>query len=192
LVVGETPLPRPMSDAAEPDARDFKRLHLSHGNVWFIFVVYVALLLGGVSLAAYGIMTFDTASHPEPLALLSGLAMSLSGSAVFYIRKLYRACINDTYTFAVSGAGGDRIKRTGTIVFFLSRPLFGVGFSILLYSLWRLSITATETPDVQPGPGFIYFAIALGFLSGFLAGRVLTILEGYGTRRIGSIFGGDA
>jgi len=181
-----------MTDSTQSEARDFKRLHLSHGNVWFIFFIYALLLIGGVSIAIYGIMTFGSAPHPEPLALVSGLAMSFGGSAVFYIRKLYRACINDTYTFSGPSAEGDRIKRAGTVAFFLCRPLFGAGFSILLYSLWRLSITATESAEVQPGPGFIYFAVALGFLSGFLAGRVLAVLEGYGTRRIGSILGGDA
>lgn len=182
---------RYMAEGHQADPRDFKRMNLSPGNVRFILVAYATILLLGAAGGVYGIVTFHTSPHKETLGFLSGLAMSLSGSAIFYIRKLYRACINDTYTFADPGSVPDRIKRIGTMAFFLCRPLFGAGFAVIIYSLWRLSILATESATAEPGPGFIYFAVALGFLSGFLAGRVMAKLEGHGLVQINSLLGSD-
>jgi hypothetical protein len=164
-------------------------------DVGTLFVLYVSLIVVGVAYTAYALWSFDGSEHKEFLGVLCGASMALAGSSVFYVRKLYQACINNSYTFYDESEGGltasGRVKRLGTFAYFLFRPLFGIAFSFVIYSLWRLSITASGASDLEPQDGFLYVTISLGFLSGFLAGRVLAMLEGYGSHKLGSILISD-
>jgi len=131
---------------------------------------------------------------PRPgMAVVYCGAMSLVGASIFYTRKLYKAIISDSYTLVtqpfVDQPPAVRLKRLGTFAFYIFRPVFGVAFAIMVYSIWRLSLSASGADQASPTKGFLYTTIAMGFLSGFLAGRILGMLEGYGNRQLRGILG---
>ena len=176
--------------------RDTKLLLLKNSDANWILLIYFAIIVCGIYVSVYNLIDYSTTTHKEQTALAAGLAMSAVGGSVFYTRKLYQACINSTYTFvSVSNSelsSKDRFRRKGSLAFFLMRPVFGVAFSVVVYAFWRLSIAASDESPLTPSAGFLYTTITLGFLSGFSAGKMLTLLEGYGASRLGPMLGKDA
>lgn len=175
--------------------RDMKLLLLSSFDANLILLCYALIIIFGVYIASIYAVQYSLSEDKEKIALITGLSMSVVGSAVFYTRKLYQACINDTYTFVHTKKtelpSNLRIRRKGTIAYFIMRPLFGMAFSIVIYAFWRLSIAASDEIPLKPSAGFLYTTITLGFLSGFSAGRMLKLLEGYGANRLGPMLGKD-
>ena len=180
---------------AEQAIRDFKRMYLRVGDVKLLFVIYLALMLLGlivVILAVAGVANIGANANK---AIIYCASMSFTGTGIFYSRKLYKALINNAYTFSNLSEDASQIdlqlRRLGTISYFVIRPIFGVAFSVVVYSVWRLSLFASGAQDVRVTEGFLYTTIALGFISGFLAGRLLTMLEGYGAKRLNGLLGGE-
>lgn len=179
----------------ERQSRDFKQMHLAIADVVGLLIAYLILLLIGLGVVIRALVEHAQTAPNAGLAILYCAAMSLVGSGIFYVRKLYKAMINESYTLIQESwaeqSSQTKLKRLGTLAFFLFRPIFGVAFSVLVYSLWRLSLSASGTNEVQPTLGFLYTTISLGFVSGFLAGRMLGMLESYSQKRLGGILGAD-
>lgn len=175
--------------------RDPKRMFLSAVDAVVLLVVYLLAMVFGLIVVIRALLIQEPSSPAANLAVFYCASMSLVGTSVFYVRKLYKALINDTYSFGVEEAGaqfgGVSLRRLGTISYFVFRPLFGVAFSVVVYSLWRLSLSASGIAQAKLTEGFLFTTISLGFLSGFLAGRLLNMLEGYGTRRLSGLMGAE-
>lgn len=180
----------------EATDRDPKKMYLTSNDVITLFIIYLIAMVVGLYIVVMAIL-----SDIDPAAKANGaitycICMSMVGTSVFYVRKLYKAAINDTYTFSTVSEDGKkeavRLRRAGTLAFFIFRPLFGIAFSVVVYSLWRLSLSASGSADAKLTEGFLYTTLSLGFISGFLAGRLLTMFEGYGTRRLAGMMGTDA
>ena len=179
----------------EQAGRDFKKMHLTLGDVKLLLAAYLILLIAGLAVCGTAMIRNSDVATSDGKFVIYCAAMSIVGSSIFYVRKLYKALINDSYTFIITTASDypidARTKRIGTLAYFVFRPIFGMAFSIVVYSLWRLSLSASGVEGVKPSAGFLYTTISLGFISGFLAGRLLTMLEGYGSRRLGGIMGSE-
>lgn len=176
-------------------SRDSKRMHLSVSDVKALLAVYLVFLVLGLLIVVSAIVNHSVDSPDPGTAVIYCACMSLVGTSIYYTRKLYKALINDDYTFTsdfpLEISTEIRLKRIGTLAFFVFRPLFGVAFSVLVYVLWRLSLSASGAEEVKPTTGFFFTTLSLGFVSGFLAGRLLTMLEGYGNRRLSGILGAE-
>lgn len=178
----------------EQTDHDFKQMHLKAGDVKTLFGLYLLFLAAGLSIVVIAVIKYHAGAGDVKNAILYCMAMSLVGSSVYYVRKLYKALINESYTFIddVDHPLNVRMRRIGTVAFFIFRPVFGVAFAVVIFALWRLSLSAAGTQEAAPTLGFLFTTIVLGFVSGFLAGRILSMLEGYGARRIGGFLGGDS
>ena len=174
------------------DEHDMSLVRLSERDVRHLFFYYAASILIGLTVSLASVYLFLQGTDRELTSLISGTSLGLSGSGVFYSRKLYRACINSTYDFCQdTGSRDGALRRYGSLSFFLFRPLFALPLSIVILSVWRLGISASEETSSRLSEGFLYISLVLGFLSGFLAGRVLTGLEGYGAHRLEGMLAGD-
>ncbi len=110
-----------------------KKLYISKVWITGLFIYYFVIFVLGIILAIIAVMPALFIGETQPimnLALFGSIGMALNGSAIFYIRKLYKLCFNQT--IEEDDQDNTYIKRLGTIVYFIGRPLFGIGFSFLV------------------------------------------------------------
>jgi hypothetical protein len=112
--------------------------------------------------------------------------MSLVGSSVFYSRKLYKACIDGTYTFSPDDTWST--AEIGTVAFFALRPVFGLALALLMYFVWKSALLASVNEATLTSSHF-YISGAIGFFSGFLAGRVIERFEDRGLSELDRLVG---
>ncbi|RXF73306.1 hypothetical protein [Hansschlegelia zhihuaiae] len=177
------------------EKRDRTLIILGYSDVIFLFFYYLIIIIIGSGISILFITRTHTPDSLEFNALIAAFSMASAGAAVFNTRRLYRACINESFSFKTRSEmrllDEDSLRRIGSIAFFIFRPAFGAAFSLVIYAMWRLSIAASVSQEITPASGFLYITLALGFLSGFLAGRVLTILEGQGLDQLRNVVSGD-
>lgn len=158
-------------DAAPQKRQDQKLMALGPKSATFIFIVYLAIM---ATSAAYAFTGFTSAGPPEEhFAVKFCIALSLLGATVFYSRKLYKACINNSYNFE----SGSAVQMIGTLFYFLLRPAFAASFAWITHMIWEASIVASVNTFSEFSSTHIYLSGVLGFFVGFLAGRVLSRME---------------
>ncbi len=170
--------------------RDRKLIRLSHNDAVLLFETYAACIIFGLIAVFHFINKYFTTDAKDTMSLLAAMSTGLIGSGVYYSRKLYTACINSYYTFIDKGVvstPSEALQRIGSKSYFLMRPLFAVAFALVICSIWRFGVSASGEGAPKLSTGFLYISIFLGFISGFLAGRVLTSLEGIGVQRLEAI-----
>jgi len=162
---------------------------LSKRTVIFILVYYVLLFFIGLLLTLVALLSF----LPEILklskyemAVTGSIGMSLIGSSIYYIRKIYKLCIGGT--MEASADDSMSLKQLGLSVYFYMRPLFAIGFSILLVVGLNAGILSVHEPPQDLSIGFVHVSIFLSFFAGFLAGDLLDLLERFGKSVLEKLF----
>ena len=112
-------------------------------------------------------------------AVLTSMAMGLSGSGAYYLRRLYRAAFDDR--IQIVGRGEHRAERFGTILYLLGRPVISIALTLAAALGTILAYTSVAPEGVVPTRDLIYLTGSLGFVTGFLSGRAITHLETKGT-----------
>lgn len=74
------------------------------------------------------------------------------------------------------------LARLGTVVYYLARPLFAVGFSLLLVIGLLSGMTLVSKEGIELNQNFVYMTMFLSFYVGFLTGRFVKNLETSGNR----------
>lgn len=163
-----------------------KKLYLSNCWIVILFGYYGVVFILGTTLAVLAIvpkMYFSKLDIIE-VSLLGAIGMACNGSAIFYIRKLYKLCFLEHLQNEASE--NTFLRRLGTIAYFTARPLFAIGFAILivisLVSAFKL--TNAKPPDLDIG--FTYLTMSVSFFGGFLTGRFIKILETKGEKVLSS------
>jgi hypothetical protein len=154
-------------------------LFLSKRIIISIFIYYFILFIIGNFLSILVLVPNQIIDNTNHLinALTGSIGMSLIGSTIFYIRKLYKSCINGNLTSEISE--DNFLIRLGTMVYYTARPLFSVGFSVLIIIglLSGILTISTSTEKNEINVGFVYLTMFLSFFSGFSSGRFVKILE---------------
>ena len=165
--------------------RDAKRLQLHRNAVVGIFIYYAFILIAGVAISLFLSRSLQERNLTIDAPILS-LAMALVGASLTYSRKLYKACIEEDYSFNETAVWD--VRTIGTLAFFAFRPLFGVGFAIFVYFLWKAALLASvDKADLTQS--HFYIAGALGFFSGFLTGRLIERFEDKGLGELDKLTG---
>jgi hypothetical protein len=167
------------------EGRDHKRLQLHRVGVISLFIYYTAAFVAGVLITLVLINSSDKTGQPTSAGIVA-MTMSLVGSSLFYSRKLYKACIDGTYTFAPQASWDTAV--IGTLAFFALRPVFGAGLALLMYFLWKSALLASVNEATLTSSHF-YISGAIGFFSGFLAGRVIERFEDRGLSELDRLVG---
>jgi len=118
-------------------------------------------------------------------SLLGSIGMSSMGSSIFYIRKLYKSCIRRDMTIAPDN--NDTLIILGTFIYYLARPLFSVGFSILVVIGLATGLLAISIRGGELNIGFTYLTMFFSFFIGFQVGSFIKRLERRGERIVNKI-----
>jgi hypothetical protein len=165
-----------------------RKLYITKGWVVIIFVYYLILFL--VSSIAMGYILFYGGSLGLDVfkqALIGSVSIALAAACAAYIRKLYKLCFN----FSSEQDGDDQLflKRMGTVVYFIVRPLFSILFSALVVAGIRSGIILSSSSELQLDEGFIYLTMVSSFYVGFLSGDFIKKLESKGQKKLDSLIG---
>lgn len=173
---------------------DQLKLHMTKRQLIFTYVYYSVIFVIGNCLSLFSITPITFLSIPFgflELGIIGGIGMSCLGSSIYYIRKLYKSCINGAIVLDSTEAGF--LNRLGTVTYYLARPFFSVGFSILIVVGLLSGFMAVSIKDIELKQGFVYVIMFCSFFTGFLAGRFVKILETEGVgflKRLRPEFGG--
>lgn len=165
-----------------------KKLYLSNPWVTGLFIYYFIVFLLGFFLAILALVPkiiYVAEQSVLHLALIGSIGMASNGSAIFYIRKLYKLCFKEN--IGIDDAENTYIRRLGTIVYFIARPLFGIGFSVLVVIGLQSGFMLTSTKPIELNTGFIYLTMFISFFVGFLAGRFVNKLEVRGDKMLDKV-----
>jgi len=159
------------------------KLHLTKNWVTALFVYYFIVFLFGNTVALIALvpkLVFDKVPSILSLAIAGSVGMSCLGSSIFYIRKLYKSCIRGD--LAISGSSEWYLARLGTVIYYVARPLFATGFSLLVVIGLLSGFTLASRQVVELNKTFVYMTMFLSFYVGFLTGRFVKNLENSGNR----------
>ncbi len=106
--------------------------------------------------------------------------MALGGSAIYYTRKLYKSCFQDSKLEIIKT--GYYKEKLATMVYFVSRPIFSAIFAILLIIGMKSGIIFSSENKVDLSERFVYLVMFLSFFLGFLSGKFINKLENNGTK----------
>ncbi|MDR0423432.1 MAG: hypothetical protein LBH46_02470 [Rickettsiales bacterium] len=152
--------------------------NLTIKKIIFLFVLYIILFVIGV-IASSIVLTFETNDFKNysltSISLIGGFSIALVGNTIFYIRKLYKLCINNA--IKQTDCIAEEISEIGIFVYLVARPLFAVGFSLLIQIALKSSISFVSVGEVDLNTNFLYLVMLLSFFGGFAAGDFLTFLE---------------
>lgn len=113
----------------------------------------------------------------EKVSIIGCIIFPLLGSSIFYIRKLYKACIN--LDIVEPNGNEDNIRQSGIIFYFILRPIFSVALGLLLFLSFKIGVSAmVKSPELNDG--FVYSCMFFSFFIGYSSGDVIDKLEKVG------------
>ncbi len=156
-----------------------KRLYLNPSWIFILFGYYAIVFLVGLVLAILVIVPRGCFAELDIIgrALLGSIGMACNGSAVFYIRKLYKLCFLDYLQQPSTDSENTLLRRLGTTVYFIARPIFSLGFAVLIVIALSSTFLLTNKKPLELDTGFIYLTMFVSFFGGFLSGHFVKILE---------------
>lgn len=95
-------------------------------------------ITGLITTSLYESINFLHTTSITKIAIIGGLSSALIGNTIFYIRKLYKFCINDR--FEPPNGERERFNQLGISLYFLARPLFAIAFSSLIHIILKSGV----------------------------------------------------
>lgn len=169
--------------------RIFRTLYLPIKWVVILFAYYFLVFLLGLAVTLFTLLTETQQGSTNifSLAVFGSMGMSATGGAMYYLRKLYKTCFLSITSPKVDG--DKSLREIGTIIYFIARPLFSIGFSFLVIVSLRAGFTFTSQSPIELSEGFIYISMFLSFYVGFFSGRFINTLERQSNDMLSKIIG---
>ncbi|MFV8269510.1 hypothetical protein ACNQGP_06160 [Flavobacterium sp. GT2N3] len=121
----------------------------------------------------------------EKISILGCLIFSMLGSSIFYIRKLYKACIN--LDLVEPTTPEDKIRQIGIVFYYTLRPIFSIGLGLLLFISFKIGVSAmVKSPELNEG--FVNSCMFFSFFIGYSSGDVIDKLEKVGKNIVNKSF----
>ncbi len=157
----------------------YKRIKL----LLFYYVVLLALSIFSVIF----ILTSNLDINRLILTLVGSIGFSIIGNSIYYIRKIYKLCIqskiNEPNIECTS-----KVCQLGYTVYFFTRPLFATAFAILIVIGLNSGMIVMTTNTVDLSNGFTNLAMFICFFCGFSSGKFVEKIGEKGESLINSIF----
>lgn len=151
---------------------------VSKASIYFLYTYLFTLLLISGGALFRSLYEFESSSAAMfHRALLVGLESSVMGAAIFYIRKLYKACINLDILHPQTEE--DKIRAIGIFFYFFLRPFFAACFSIIGLLLLKSGIELLSE-SIALKKNFYYSAAIGSFVIGYSSGDFIDKLEEIG------------
>ena len=151
-----------------------KWIKLTEDEVKHIFLYYILLFVG--SLIALFICFFVYMPKQEcdlhDLLIIS-VVCGLLGSTIYYIRKLYKSCIQ----LLVDTSASDAIAAMGAKAYFYFRPFIGATLAIFVtMGVYGGFFFLQEKPEIN-SQRFMIFVALVSFVVGFANGSLIIRLD---------------
>ena len=163
---------------------------LSTKAVNYIFLYYAILLISGLFVSVWVILQATSPStYNDNLrnAIFGSLGISAVGSSVYYIRKMYKTCIKQNVCKPNDNQGA-KYREIGTQIYFVIRPIFALGFSVLVVVGLSSGLITITVKSKELSHGFVFVCMFLSFFCGFSSGRFINVLESRGEKIISALF----
>ncbi len=107
------------------------------------------------------------------LAITLSIFFGLAGNSMYYIRKIYKLCIQSK----IKEKAENSIKEFGLVVYFFTRPLYTVFFSVFIVIILYTFISSLVIDKKCISQGFIFLAIGITSAVGYACGTFLDTIE---------------
>jgi len=147
---------------------------------YYIFLLLIGILISVIALLYESIKIDEKILNVSAAAIVGGIGSSLIGSSVFYLRKIYKSCIN----FLIkepSDNEEDSKHDLGLFLYYFLRPFFSIAFSVFIHISLKASVSIITVKESRMDEGFIYLVMFLSFFGGFASGDLLTVFEQKGS-----------
>lgn len=148
-----------------------------------VFIYYIALFIFGLLISIVAILPEFEIVWPNTIlsdAVFGSLGISLVSGSIFYIRKMYKTCINQN-VLKSGETNTDKYRELGTIIYFTVRPVFTLGFALLIVVGLKSGLIAVTLNAKELSRGFVYLCMFFSFICGFSSGKLINYIEEKGT-----------
>lgn len=150
---------------------------LTQKNIYTISAYYILLIVLGIIVSAYTMMNvykFEK-KHLFFFAIVSSIAVSSMLCSVQYLKRIYKACIDNRVTMPTKESP---YIHLGNLLYFFLRPIFACVFTIIaIFSILSGFIVITSSVDYILNDKFLYLCVIVSSFIGFSIGSVLDAFE---------------
>lgn len=141
-----------------------------------LFIYYLLLLAISMYFLINHLLTnLDSTGFSIFIASLwTSIYTSVLGATIFYIRKLYKACINFDIQEPISNE--DKLRQIGIFFYFFLRPIFSCIFSIIILLILKSGIGILSTSK-DLTRDFYYISLVISFFTGYSSGDLIDKFE---------------
>jgi hypothetical protein len=159
---------------------------LRKGLIIFLFVYFLAATGFMAYFLIYGIILFNSNQNADIFyhSLITASLTSILGATIFYIRKLYKACINLDILSPITDE--DKTREIGVFFYFFLRPIFSFVLSIIILLILKSGIAVLATSN-ELTKNFFYLSIIISFFIGYSSGDLIDKFEIVGKKVIDKI-----
>lgn len=171
-------------------SEDNNWMKLSRRQIYGVFIYDILLLIIGLALSIFIILIQSSTNlklNILSLALIGSIGTCLLGSSIYYIRKMYKSCIQvkiDT----PDKTSRDTLQMIGTLTYYTIRPIFGIVFVILFVIGIKAGVISMISGESTLNSSFISLCMFISFFIGFSTGKFIKALENYGQKIVDEIF----
>lgn len=160
---------------------------LSKNMVIILFVYYFLLFaIGGFISIEIAITLTATVTKSEIVMDAFCVSIAVSGMlcSIQYIKKLYKACIMQRVDVTES----DIMKKIGNMAYFIFRPIFAFGFSIIMvFALLSGMFVVTGNLDYILNEKFVYLCAIFASFIGYSIGKLIDKFGSISVEKINSL-----
>lgn len=152
-----------------------KWIQLSRKELKHIFIYYSIIFM--LSLIGFGVLLaffIDVKDDSIGMILLLSFVCGLLGSTFYYIRKLYKSCIQ---LLVDTENNVDSIMALGTKVYFYFRPIMGATLAaFIVLGIYCGFFFLQDHPTINTEK-FYYFTALIAFIVGFSNGNIIDQMD---------------
>lgn len=170
-----------MSDRKDP------WMVLSNKQLVFFLVYDILFLVISTGLLIHGIIyVYSNEINIFTNAIINSIYSSLMGSTIYYIRKIYKASIQEKIN---QPNESNKNRQIGTFIYFMVRPIFSVCFGLVIIVGINAGLLAISVESQSFNANYIFICCFITFYTGFSSGKFIKYLEMKSTIFIKNIFG---
>lgn len=156
---------------------------LSKSQNTFLIIYFLLCILWGLVSTVLTILNEDWHVFNTLIAatIYGSTGISLLGSSIFYLRKLYKIYLN------LLEMNGDEKKKIGTFLYFFLRPIYSAAFAMIIILFIKAGVFIV-TDETKLNNNFLYFTMVLSFFAGFASGDFLDFIENEGKTFFMNVF----
>ena len=141
-----------------------------HIFIYYFIMLFISLIVSGVIISCFS----STLENILGILLLISFFCGLLGSTFYYIRKLYKSCIQ---ILIDTNKDRDSIVSMGIKVYFFFRPIMGATLAVfVILGIYGGFFFLQDQPVINTEKFFLFSSV-VSFFVGFSNGNIVIQLE---------------